>query len=217
MAIAIDTSDTAATTGTSITKSYTATGSNLLMMVAVASDTGDTCTGVTYNGVSLPQIGKRNEDGTGAYVYMYGDAVSAGTADVVASFSGNSDASICIATYTGASSAIDNHTTNGSASTSSLATSITTFADNCWLVVSANGQRTISAGTGAFLRQIAAINQRALLDSNGALSPAGSHSITVNQSSANKMGVVVVSIAPYSAPAGGETVNRGLNLLGVGT
>lgn len=87
MAVAIQTSafSTSAPSGSTITKALTVTGANELLFVVVM-DSGRTCTGVTYNGVSLTPIVTYND----GYTYWLGYLAnpSTGTNNIVATMSG---------------------------------------------------------------------------------------------------------------------------------
>lgn len=199
--------DGAANTDT-LTISHTSTGSNLIMFVCpFSSNYGsqtDVVTGVTYNGVSLTRINTAVMPTSDDRVYLYYLAGPAtGTHNVVISAnSGNAGRTLSgnVATYSGASQTgipDAQTTTNGSAITS-LTGTLTTVADNTWLVGCGRNDitNTPTAGTNTFMR---IQDSRSLVDTNAAQTPAGSHSITVNVSSQTQMNMALASFAPFVA------------------
>lgn len=94
----------------------------------------------------------------------------------------------------------DANTTNTAASGSSdVTTSVTTVADNCWTVLFAVGRAAdIGAGTGSTSRSVNA-GGAGIFDSNAALTPAGSKSMTITRSGATEAGMIMASFSPATS------------------
>lgn len=230
MAIAFDAATDGGNNGgttNSRTFSHTCTGSDRILFVGFCGDVSpgnDDITSVTYNGVGLSLVGKRTDDNTSRMLYLYmlvGPA--SGANDVVISCTNNHYLLAGAVSYTGVaqSGQPDASTTNISgALATTLTTSLTTVADNCWTVLvegGFNANAAPTAGAGSTRRTFdAAFGTWGLFDSNSAITPAGSYSMTTDRSSSdNFIAHVMASVSPTgalnSAAPGGL-----LMLLGVG-
>jgi hypothetical protein len=212
MAIALDaTSSSANQTGSSVTFSHTCTGSNRILIVGVAiADNSDTVTGVTYNSVALTSIASAdNFNGSRNVTLWYLIAPATGANNIVVTLSGTPAAffSVGAASYTGVKQsgqpdAFGSY--SGTSSTVDYTKSITTVADNCWLVgVLTNGNSlNPTADSGTTLR-LSVYNRSGngyelfLLDSNGAKTPASSYALGVS-ADAGAGAVIVASLAPFT-------------------
>lgn len=213
-------------TTNSLTASYTCgSGSNRLLVVGLVGDTdngNDDITSVTYGGVAMT-LAKKSASATGGtlrydYIYYLLNPAS-GANNVVINCTNNHFLLAVAADYTGVkqSGQPDATTTQTSGSAvTSLTTSITTVADNCWAVLLEQQDKTgatPTAGAGATRRTFgASFNQPALFDSGGAITPAGSYSMTTNYGIADLITHVIASFSP----AGGATCPRTLLTMGVG-
>lgn len=206
MAIALDTSgrnDVAASTSFSF--SYTCTGSNLVLVVVFGTSGGATShiSSVTYAGVTMTQIDDKNFIGDGHSYAYYLIAPATGANNVIITTDGTAlDMTVESISYTGAaqSGQPDNFAYNTASATANFVESVTTVADNCWVVFYADndGGYIISMSAGATARQLAASPNHivnGLGDSNGAIHPAGSASGTVTRVVNNWAGWAI-SIAP---------------------
>lgn len=171
--------------------------------------TSNFATGLTYNSASATEIGSQSNPG-GTYddkPYMfYKIAPTTGSNTVATTYTTGGYHVGCGASYSGAkqSGQPDNNGAN-SGSTTSLTTSITPVADNCWTVliaVNSNGQ---TASTGATLRSGSGANA-ILCDSNGAIHPAASYSMTTTQSASQPEIHKIASIAPLASTTYNQTV-----------
>jgi hypothetical protein len=187
----------------SLSWSHTCTGSNLILFVAVG--TGNNSPSVTYNSVSMTQVASTSQSGYYTYLF-YLVAPATGSHNVVVTLNSGTNVIFGQSTsYTGAkqSGVPDASTTATDAGTGNpLAPSVTTVANNAWTVASfvSASSAAPTAGTGATLRHEdhdGSPMSAALFDSDGALTPAGSHSMTMNaaNNSAYKAGVMA-SFAP---------------------
>lgn len=202
MAISYDTgvNATIANPGSSLTWSHTCTGSERILFVS-ATINRSSITGITYGGVSMTAIGSPTLGGDGFYNYLYYLVAPATGANNVVITPGSSVLILgSSVSYTGAAQTGQPDGSNSQTGTnSSMTTSITTTADNCWAVlhVRACDLGVSSAGTGSTQRT----NTNGYIqiyDSNGPKTPAGSLSMTVTQTSqpvVHKM----ATFAPYVA------------------
>lgn len=205
MAIAYDTSTSSAYQGgASPTMTHSASGSDRLAVISIFS-TVDPVTSVTYAGNACTFIDKLLMTGAaaGQYIHLYYYLnPPTGSQTIQVNTSGNLLGYISVATYTGVkqSGQPDASNKGGSSSTSSQSVSVTTTADNSWLIGYAYTGNTMSAGTGTTLRggPVAGILQ--MIDANSATTPAGSDSLIVTQT-ASFAGMIVASFAPYVAPS----------------
>jgi hypothetical protein len=160
MAIAFGAVSTVATaSGTSLTYSHTVTGSNNIILVGVwivNTDT-DTVTGVTYNGVAMTRMNTITctvPSSQRGYLY-YLLSPSTGANNVVVS-SSSADIQSRAISYTGVTSVGANGTFTPNASTTTAAISVTTTANNSWLVAGArNFAAAVTAGSGTTMRSSA--------------------------------------------------------------
>lgn len=206
MAIAIDTSLNFAYSSsgaTSYTRSLTISGSDRYLVVSVLDVAGDTVTGVTYNGVSMTQLGKINA-ATSRYLYVYGLAnPTTGTNNIVASRSGTTSVfgfgAINLSGANQTTTPIDAIATNNVTSASPTI-NLTTISDNTAVIVSSSTlNNTLAASTNltglvtdpSFWVSIMARS------TTFPKTPAGTATYTVTCPSGNT-GLIAVSIAPSS-------------------
>lgn len=196
------------------TFAYTcSSGSNRLLVVLVLGDTSvNDVTGVTYNGVSMtlaapPGLAPGGPDNRWLYLFWL-VAPATGTNNVVISASSTHYILGGAADYTGVSQTgqPDATTTHaGSGSITALATSITTVANNSWAILVENngGGLPPTANTGDIRRTFdGAFSAWGLFDSNGAITPAGSYSMTTNTGLASN---TILHVAASFSPAGGAS------------
>lgn len=206
-----------------LTYSYTVSGSNVFLVVTVFGPTTDLCPStITWNGTTLNLLGKQTGN---RWEYMYGAPVSAATGNVVIACTG-SDLAVSYAeeydgvlSGTGASGA----NTGSATGASTFAIATTTIADNSWVVASdrASGGTT-AAGSGTTLRYATVADANfALLDSGGAVTPAGSKTLNAsNGGSVNWQGIEIILtplIPPTPPPPGVKLIVNGLKMLINGT
>ena len=199
MAIAIDTSARNASSGTSQSFSYTCTGTNRLLVVMTASDGTTPATAVTYNGVSLTQIDS-NRTANHPINLWYLVNPASGSNTLSASGFSNAGNYVVALSFTGVKQSNPlNDNNGGTGSGTSMTRSVTTTTDNCWAVYAGTTGATtaISASTNSTLVQSAidSHNTSALFQSGGAITPAGSFSMTFNGANATKAGIIA-SFAP---------------------
>ena len=201
--------------------SYTCgSGSNRLLIVGLLGDLqsgNDDITGVTYNSVAMTLAAKNTSETQNRFMYIYYLLNQASGANNVVISSTFSHYLIAVAAdYTGVL-AKDGSTTNqdNTIGATSLTTSLTTSADNCWTILlemSFNGGSGSTAGTGSTQRVLgAAFGEPALYDSNGVIHPAGSYSMTTNVSGGSLgIGHVMVSFSPTAGSSFGGFTRQNL-------
>jgi hypothetical protein len=193
------------TNSTSHSFSFTVgSGSDRILLIGVqgGSITADTVS-ATYNGVSATVYGRSTSGGQDIYLlYLYAPATGSNT--VAVTWSGSSDVYVSCASYDGVSQSGfpdvgDLTQTNTS---TSITFSLTTTADNCWLYSQVRNRTTgvLSASTGTTARDGAGTKYFVFGDSNGAKTPAGSHSMAWTAGSSGVNFGIVVALAPAGAP-----------------
>lgn len=214
--------------GATYTASYTVgSGSNRLLVVGVEGDliAGDTSDpiSVTYAGVNMTFIAHDITVIRGIYLYYLLNPAS-GANNVVITFGGSHFILGTAADYTGVKQSAQPDAsataTKGVDSNSFLTGTITTVADNCWAAnfVGLQGPSgPATAGAGETRRAFdGTFATYAYFDSNGAVTPAGSYSMTTNESSATEMHLIMASFSP--AASGFQAAwARGSNLPVIGT
>lgn len=190
----------------SLTRSFTISGSQRYLVVGVLDVSGDNATSCTYGGVAMTQLGKINCLTT-RYIYFYGLAnPTSGANDIV--YTRGSTTSVCgfgavnLSGATQTTSPIDASNTANSTGTS-IGISLTTVADNTAVLVMASGQDPLSASTNLTEVCADASFDVALISRSTTFpkTPAGATTYTTSFGSGNN-GCIAISIAPYSAPAG---------------
>jgi len=222
MAIAVDASSKGTGGSTaSRTWSHTCTGTDLILVVGVdIRGNGNTCTGVTYNGVSMTEVGTSQVVSTLYYdkaQMFYLLNPDTGTHDVIATYGSANYQGTTAVSYTGVSqvSQPDASTDNSATTTATKTTTLTTVADNCWTILigmSEGGNTSAGAGT---TQRIFSNSNHGVYDSNGAITPAGSTSLQTTQTSQPVVGKMM-SISPVGATSAIKTVN-GLAIASVKT
>lgn len=181
MAIAYDNStDGGQAYNSTLTFAHTCSGANRILFVLASSQSGSTITGVTYNGIDMSLVTTAYDEAGYAVNYLYYlVAPATGANNVVVS--GNTQYKWAIAaSYTGASQtgvpdAVVKTALN--ASTTSFNQTLTTIADNCWVIATGQCLNAISTTAPATERQNPATSYMYLAD-YGPKTPAGSTTIT---------------------------------------
>ena len=202
MAIAFDAvvSNTS-TTATSLTYSHTCTGSNSILFVAHLSNTGDFSTGVTYAGVSMVQISKKQVGATSAWTYLYAlFAPATGANNVVISVSTSTLIYGTSVSYTGVtqSNTMDASATSSiSAAALNLSTNLTTIANNCWTACYSFNNTNIWVSNSDTIRGTNAGSN--FFDTNSLITPAGSKTMTQTVTGSGSSTSHMVSFSPFVA------------------
>jgi hypothetical protein len=210
-AIAIDSAAAGAASGTPVTLAFTCTGTDLILFAdfVYAASTSD----MKYNAVAMTVIQDQATAGVNGCQLFYLVAPSTGTNNIVET--GQSGA-IAATSYSGAAQTgqPDSSAKNQAIAASSVTTSTTVVASNCWLVGAAgNAGGEMTAGTGTTRRAFDA-GGNVIGDSNGTVST-GSQSLQFNGGVSN-YAMVVASFAPAAGGGAEARIDRGLNLMGIG-
>jgi hypothetical protein len=203
-------------TTNSLSSSYTCgSGTNRLLVVLMVGDGStirtaggsgfDDITGVTYATVGMTLAAKFIDNTTlwaPRYSYLYYLLSPASGSNTVAiNSTNNHNLDAVVADYTGVAQTLPDATTSGEIQAATMTSSITTIANNCWVILGQCGSSPSgapTAGTGSILRVSQSSFNCGIFDSNGALS-AGSHNMITNSSGAAGMSQILVSFAPVDA------------------
>lgn len=187
-------------------------GSNTILLVYTWNNqTSDITTGVTYNGASMTSIAGAFYSGLGGYIKVYYLLnPTAGANNIVASYSSSRYNRVAGVSYSGVkqSAQPDAFTTKNNGTGTTESASVTTVADNAWVLaaVSMGDGGTPSAGSGTTMRvNDGAGDSNAWFDSGSAVSPAGSKTLNFVSSASNRWAEVILSIAPFSSSI--KTIN----------
>lgn len=208
MAIAFDAVSGAQTVGsahTSQTWSHTCSGSDLILFVIIGTYNslgGGKISGVTYGGVAMTRYnGEQAQQSNQQVSVYYLLNPSTGANNVVASFASQTYSWCSAASYSGVSqSGFPDNEVDSTGTGTSISSTITPVASDCWLVMLVMGNRQKSASTGATYRgQSGAGQGTAIADSNGTVS--GSTTIAMTQTVSDSWSYRTFSIAPAGAAA----------------
>lgn len=190
--------------GTTLTWSHTCSGANQILFAFFrgGDGEGDKITGVTYNSVAMTKLGTTVSIPTpspeimSAY-YLFNPAQ--GAHNIVASLSSGflvgASASYKNVLQTGIPDAVNTLTaTSGTSKT----ISVTTVLNNCWTILWGRETQGLDnvGGAGATFRVYSVGADSAIFDSNGAITPAGSTSMTVTANTSDYWGLLMLSFGP---------------------
>lgn len=195
-------------TGTSITIAFDSgsTGSDRYLVVAIFGATTDKVTGVTYNGDAMTLLKKQVGTAQGGlYMYFFGLAnPDTGTNNIVISASSSiTQPPVWYGVYTGvdATQPDDDAYNNRGGGSGSFAVTLTTVADNCWLLAMEMDNNGAMAATADCVKRSGWSNGYGtqVFDSNSAKTPAGSNALTVTGANGGLQDLLGISLAPKSA------------------
>ena len=220
MAIAHDSTTTGAGVdgNTNYTFSHTCTGSDLMLMVCVTTNTTTDPSGITYNGVAMTKGATKTQSRNGSIWYLANPATGANTVSVT--YAAAFTLAMGSATsYTGCSGSIGATGTNGAASGTTISVAITTTVANSYLVgaVECNNNQTFSSSGGSTIRA----NQNGGVDtiSQGCVDlstpTVQSNTLACTFPSSGDWLIAAIEILPVAVVAS-ISVTHNLSLLGVG-
>lgn len=209
MAIAFDFGSTGTASATSVTVAHTVSGSDRILLTGVTTGDGssqgdDVVTGVTYNGVSMTRINTVVNTGNTSRSYLYYLlAPATGTNNVVASLSTSRRVRASSASYTGVGNGQPDASNTATDSSNPYSISVTTVADNCWVVgFDGNGAgEAITAGTSTTARGGSGTTGM-IGDNNAAKTPAGSVTLNFASTDGFPNALVAASISPGTQVSG---------------
>lgn len=230
MAIAFDNGvHVNAATGSSLTYSFTCTGSNLILIVGVSDgdSNSDTITGVTYNGVAMTRfpngyVGDSTNSNSAYGYYLLNPAT--GAHDVVISCSASHSLRSAAASYTGVNQSLtysgggatDASIAQLDTATTDVAVSLASISDNSWHVIYSQGGDALSAGLNTTARGSGTGSAHQIGDSNSAKTPAGSVTLHWTQATSQRAVSVMATISPVVITSSIKTIN-GLAIASVKT
>lgn len=199
---------------TTLSWSHTCTGANRLLVVGIldseAGQTVDNVTGVTYGGVAMTKTDAsslQTNVKTVSMWYLLSPAAGSNTITVTKSTSVNGMYGIA-SSYTGVL-ALDAHATTGNSSGgTTFNESLTTTADNCWVIwMVGHSVEDPTAGADTTRRQAGSF-AHALFDSNGVVTPAGSKTLNAAAAAGN-WAACIASFSPVLGSASTSSVVYG--------
>lgn len=200
MAIAYDASSSVynSSASTSHTLSHTCTGSNRVLVVGTRTYDANAITGVTYNGVSMTEVGSNVALGSDAFRRWILVNPASGANDIVASLSSSRRIEIYAVSFTGAKqSAQPDASATATGSSTSATGSVTTVADNSWVVAFAESNGASGAWSSSTnCTVVQSITDRGAAGYGGPKTPAGSFTQAIAIASTGGWGFAQVSIAP---------------------
>lgn len=197
------------TGASSLTFSFTVgAGSNRLICVYVNANTSDDVSGATFNSVATTLINKGAFTANRWTYLFYLLNPDSGAHNVVVSGVAGYISAV-VSSYTGVlqSDQPDAQATkmNSSGAITSMTTTLTTVADNCWTVLGGRwAVGNIAAGAGTTQRaEDNDFNSFGIFDSNGAITPAGSASLIITGTSDERVNSCMASFKPAGAAESG--------------
>jgi len=179
-----------------------AAGSNVGLVVTVGGEDAthsSDCSSVVWDGQSMTQAGTTATGGVNGVVQMWvlGGANTVSGNLVLTHVSGSNYIYLSALTYSGCSSTQPDAYTSPVSKTGNFSVSVTTVADNAWIVLCSNYGGTAGANTN---QRNAATNWNG---DRGPLSPAGSYAVAENTAAGSNQAIAgAVSLTPYVAPSG---------------
>lgn len=211
MAIALDSASNwaEAFSVSTLSWSHTCSGSDRILFVAFVhnDDTVDRVTGITYNSVSMTRINSSSQ-GTDGRIYLYYlVAPATGSNTVTVSMNASDDLVRGISvSYTGASQTgvPDAQGTTTFSAVTSGSLSVTSIANNCWMVMSQSYDANVQPTAGASTTKRGSssgivVPGVGFYDTNGAITPAGSRTLNWNSGLSTKGQTVGATFAPSVA------------------
>lgn len=202
MAIAFDavTPKAGSTVSSQISWTHTSTGSGLYMVVFVSvTHAVSVVNSVTYNSVGMSLLASVT-NGAGADIYAYTLASpTSGANTVLVTLNTNDFVDAASLTYTGVGG-IDASTSGIKAASATPSFSLNTVADNSWAILgeTAAGSDTITAG--GIRRSVNGGQGNCTFDSNAAITPAGTATMTLSGPNSAR-NYVMLSLAPPTTAA----------------
>lgn len=188
---------------TNHTVSYAATGgtnTGMIFFTFSNSGSGDVVTAVKYNSVSATKVRAYNITGTQWMNSWRLENTASGTNNIEVLTSVSTDTEVHCIEYTGVDQTNMADASAANTATGNLTSSVTTVTDNCWLASTGRNASAgpMTTGTGTTQRNAGAIFRSG--DSNGAKTPAGSHSMGWTAAGSASYSNIV-AIKPYVAAA----------------
>lgn len=212
MAIAYDNSAVVAswTTSSPATASFTCTGTDRILFVAVMTGGGGSAapSAATYNGVAMTELGTVTDADGNKNTLLYLVAPATGSNTISITRGGGTRMSIVAASYTGVdqTTPIDDSSTDaGQSSTASSFTSsaVTVGSADNWLIGSFRDVTKVAYSSSDVSQRIASITvEEEIWDSNATVST-GSQTVTYTSTGGQIHGHTLISLAAAGGGGGG--------------
>lgn len=186
---------------TTMTIAHTITGPNPILWVGVLDDGGiNNVTGITYAGFSLTRLNQVQQAGSGYISLWYILSPTSGTNNIVYTMSAASNPVSVNASYQNVlQSGVPDAQTSQSGTTSTSTTgTLTTIADNCWTIMFARAGVAMTPGGGTTSRVNPFTSTLEIFDSNGAITPPASTSLSFTNASTTTS-FIMASFAPATS------------------
>lgn len=200
MAITIDSINAGSNqTGSALSFSHTCSGTQRILFMSIiniAANTDD-LTSVTYAGIPMTLIGQALEPVNLRWTYLYYVIAPATGANNITVNSVSSTQKVMNAiSYNGARQlTVPDASTIGTSAGNSITGTVTTIADNCWLVGLLGAVGTALTGTGITTLRGTVSSFNKMMDSNGPISPAASASLGATTTATGGIVLVMCSFA----------------------
>lgn len=200
MSIAFDNSTIQSVAANNPSYSHTTSGSNVMMILSVQAQNANTPSAVTYNGVALTLLDSIVLDSSSRILLYYLSNPSTGSNTLSITGTAGDTYVSCVSTYTGVATSIDNNTKGSHSSVSTyVSQALTPIADNCWVVATVqNDQGNGTTAVSGTLRQHDG-NGQGFLDTNSAVHPATSTTLSYTGAGTGNVVSIAVSLAPFGS------------------
>lgn len=199
------------------TDNFTNTAGNIVFVCIACSVGVNSVSGITYSGQSMTlwksQLSTGNFD---LYVFALINAPT-GANNIVTTLTGSDSIRVFAISYSGAqtSNTPDNSSGGSTGASTSLSQSLTTIADNCWVLLFAGAGNTQTATSGCVLR-VSSTNP-AIFDNNTAITPPNTITETVNSGGTSDVWCyIMLSFAPTAISGGTGRLSASTRLAAVG-
>lgn len=194
---------------------HTVTGSNPNLL-GWSQTSGTDSNTMTYNAVSMTSVQHPSNSLNCTLAYL--GTPSTGVNSLAVSFTTGGWSRGASISYSGCDTAIDNsNSAQVVAATTPLGVSITSVANNCWMVMCATlNNSAIAAGASTTDRLTDATFHIGWYDSNGVITPAGARTLQVTWSGSQNIVLCAATLAPTASVVVVDS-SRLLSLLGVGS
>ena len=204
---------------TSLTYSYTTTGSDVLLVVnASTSITGNpNITSVTFDGVGLTATSDspQNVASVGRCSYYYLVNAGAKTANIVISTDATTNIYSAAASYTGVKQFDTRNFNKDEVGATTFASSITSVLDNTWAIWCVNSGASNSTAGASTTSRTSDVNGLAIMDSNANKTPAGAVTLNAANASSTNWSGLIATFSSDAAGGGGGTGAGAFLILGI--
>lgn len=181
---------------------FSSLSNRIFWIYGLAQLSSDAVVSITVGGVAMTRVQANIPEFSGlnsTYMYVLVNPPT-GTQSIVVTLGSSINSAWAASSYTGANQTgqPDNSAKNGGSNSTNLTISLTTIADDCWLVGGVTDiDSTPTAGANTLIRAMAATVPALISDSNGPNSPAGSYSLQwLTGGATRNEGPIIASMSP---------------------